>query len=48
MKIEKIDSYPPLTTDEQETILALNLGLNFAPGGYYRVIEAIIKGGYNY
>jgi hypothetical protein len=22
MKIEKIDSYPPLTTDEQETILA--------------------------
>lgn len=26
----------------------LNLGLSFAPGGYYRVIEAIIKGGYNY
>lgn len=26
----------------------LNLGLTFAPGGYYRVIEAIIKGGYNY
>lgn len=25
----------------------LNLGLTFAPGGYYRVIEAIIKGGYN-
>ena len=26
----------------------LNLGLNFAPGGYYRVIEAIIEGGYNH
>ena len=25
----------------------LNLGLTFAPGGYYRVIEAIVKGGYN-
>ena len=25
----------------------LNLGLTFAPGGYYRIIEAIIKGGYN-
>lgn len=25
----------------------LNLGLSFAPGGYYRVIEAIVKGGYN-
>lgn len=25
----------------------LNLGLTFRHGGYYRVIEAIIKGGYN-
>lgn len=25
----------------------LNLGLTFAPGGYYRIIEAIVKGGYN-
>lgn len=26
----------------------LNLGLTFGHGGYYRIIEAIIKGGYNY
>lgn len=25
----------------------LNLGLTFASGGYYRIIEAIVKGGYN-
>ena len=25
----------------------LNLGFTFAPGGYYRIIEAIVKGGYN-
>ncbi|WP_270627409.1 hypothetical protein [Ligilactobacillus ruminis] len=26
----------------------MNLGLTFEHGGYYRIIEAIIKGGYNY
>lgn len=25
----------------------LNLGLTFGDGGYYRIIEAIVKGGYN-
>lgn len=27
---------------------AMNLGLSFEYGGYYRVIEAIVKGGYNF
>nr|DAR23569.1 MAG TPA: hypothetical protein [Caudoviricetes sp.] len=26
----------------------MNLGLTFGHGGYYRVIEAIVKGGYNH
>lgn len=26
----------------------MNLGLTFGHGGYYRIIEAIVKGGYNY
>lgn len=26
----------------------MNLGLTFGHGGYFRVIEAIVKGGYNY
>lgn len=25
----------------------MNLGLTFGHGGYYRIIEAIVKGGYN-
>lgn len=26
----------------------MNLGLTFGDGGYYRIIEAIVKGGYNH
>lgn len=26
----------------------MNLGLTFGHGGYYRIIEAIVKGGYNH
>lgn len=26
----------------------MNLGLTFGRGGYYRIIEAIVKGGYNH